>query len=150
MSTANPMMLEIVERRARKSIDALPAIDDFVEIARERVEAELPAGNTNASWVAETLGISPRTLHRRLQAEGTSYQDELDRARQAGDALPRIAQAHHQRGGLARGLRASRHAFHRAFKSWTGETPAEYQERGSGGQLRSVPPPRRAPSDAGS
>jgi AraC-like DNA-binding protein len=148
--TANPMMLEIFERRARKTIDALPVIDDFVEIVRERVEAELPSGNTNASWVAETLGISPRTLHRRLQAEGTSYQDELDRVR-GKLAMRYLASRKHTINEVASLVGfAQASAFHRAFKSWTGETPAEYQERLSSGQLRSVPPPRRVPSDASS
>ena len=142
LSTSNPIMLEMLEHRARKAVEALPAIDDFVELVRERIEAELPNGNTNARSVAEHLGISQRTLHRRLQAEATSYQELLDKVR------CRLAQRHlasrkHTINEVAALVGfAQPSAFHRAFKGWTGDTPADYQERHA--SPKSVPPP--APS----
>jgi AraC-like DNA-binding protein len=138
LPTANPQMLFMLEQRAKTALEALPAVDDFVQLVRERIEAELPDGNTNASHVAEKLGISQRTLHRKLQAESTSYQDLLDQVR------CRLAQRHlvlrkHSINEVAALVGfAQPSAFHRAFKGWTGETPADYQQRLSTG---SVPPP---------
>ena len=107
LPTANQMMRRVFEHRAREALEALPAIDDFVQLVRERIEAELPDGNTNASRVAETLKISQRTLHRRLQTEGISYQELLDKLVSAGAASSRVAQAQHQRSGCAGRFRAA-------------------------------------------
>jgi AraC-like DNA-binding protein len=129
LPNANPLMLVAFERRVQRALEALPAIDDFVEMVRERIEAELPDGNTNAASVAEKMGVSQRTLHRRLQAEGATYQDLLDKVR------CRLSQRHlasrkHTINEVAQLVGfAQPSAFHRAFKAWTGETPSEYQER---------------------
>lgn len=116
-----------ITQQAEKMLSALPSMEFFEDRVCAQIEAELPNGNTNASAVAEKLGVSARTLHRRLHQEGTSYQDLLDRVRfrlavrhlGAGRTVAEVAQ-------LVGFAQAS--TFHRAFKSWTGETPAEYQE----------------------
>jgi len=129
-----------VTQHAEKLLAALPSLDFFEDRVCAQIEAELPDGNTNAAAVAEKLGVSARTLHRRLQQEGTSYQDLLDRVRfrlavrylGAGRTVAEVAQ-------LVGFAQAS--TFHRAFKSWTGETPAEYQEHhGSPASPASIPP----------
>jgi AraC-like DNA-binding protein len=143
LSSANPMMLSVIEHRAKKTVEGLPAVDDFVEIVCERIEAELPDGNTNAAWVAEKLGMSPRTLHRRLQTENTSYQDLLDKVR-CRLATRYLSQRKHTINEVAALVGfAQPSAFHRAFKGWTGETPADYQERLASRAVPSAPPPRR-------
>ncbi|MDH5675919.1 MAG: AraC family transcriptional regulator [Myxococcales bacterium] len=126
--TANERFRSQLVRQADRLLSELPSVDRFEDKVCARIEAELPGGNTNASAVAEKLGISCRTLHRRLQHEGTSYQDLLDRVRfrlsvrflRGGKAIGEVAT-------LVGFAQAS--TFHRAFKSWTGDTPAEYQDR---------------------
>jgi AraC-like DNA-binding protein len=125
---ANPRLLARLVREAESLVAALPTGELFEDRVCVQIESELPDGNTNASAVASKLGVSARTLHRRLQQEGTSYQDLLDRVRQrlatrhlvAGKAIAEVAE-------LVGFAQAS--TFHRAFKGWTGETPAEYQAR---------------------
>jgi AraC-like DNA-binding protein len=144
IASANPTMLSVIESRAKQAVERLPALDDFVQIVCERIEAELPGGNTNASRVAEKLGMSQRTLHRRLQAESTSYQDLLDKVR-CRLATRYLVSHKHSINEVAQLVGfAQPSAFHRAFKAWTGETPSDYQER-LGGSQNSVPmssPPR--------
>ncbi|GAB2883163.1 AraC family transcriptional regulator [Nocardioides pacificus] len=81
--------------------------------------------------VAASLGISPRTLRRRLSEAGTSYQALLDEVRQSlaeellgtrgrGSALTVEDVA--QRLGYAEAS-----SFIHAFKRWTGTTPAGFQ-----------------------
>jgi len=78
---------------------------------------------------ASDLGMSGRTLRRKLAEEGTSYQQELDAVRQ------KLAHEYFQRGGesvtelsLMLGF-ADSSAFAKAFRRWTGVSPTEYQEQ---------------------
>ena len=82
-----------------------------------------------ADSVAESLGISPTTLRRRLRADHTHYQFLLDRARQyrceqqlRSDWLPGKCLAD-QLGYL------EVNSFYRAFRRWTGLNYSEYKER---------------------
>ena len=137
LPTSSETFRRRITQHAEKLLAALPSLDFFEDRVCAQIEAELPDGNTNAAAVAEKLGVSARTLHRRLQQEGTSYQDLLDRVRfrlavrylGAGRTVAEVAQ-------LVGFAQAS--TFHRAFKSWTGETPAEYQEHH--GSPASMPP----------
>jgi len=73
------------------------------------------------------LGMSARTLRRRLEKEGTSYQRIKDVARR--DAAIALL----SREGLTVSEVAERvgfsdpSAFHRSFKKWTGQSPGSYR-----------------------
>jgi len=79
--------------------------------------------------MAERLHLSPRTLHRRLADAGTGYQDILDGIRK------RLAVEFLERTGLSIDQIAERSGFsdvcnfRKAFKKWTGQSPAYYRER---------------------
>jgi AraC-like DNA-binding protein len=82
-----------------------------------------------AESVAESLGISPTTLRRRLRADHTHYQFLLDRARQyrceqqlRATWLPGKCLAD-QLGYL------EVNSFYRAFRRWTGLNYSQYKER---------------------
>jgi AraC-like DNA-binding protein len=127
-----------IVRGAERLLAQLPSLELFEDKVCAQIEAELPRGNTNASAVAERLGVSQRTLHRKLQHEGASYQALLDRVRL------RLAVRHLGAGRSISDVAtlvgfAQASTFHRAFKSWTGETPAEYQmQRRRGGGSSAV------------
>ena len=75
---------------------------------------------------ARELGVSSRTLRRKLAEEGTSYKQEVDKVKE------RFAREYFARGGrsvaeLANLLGFSNTpAFTRAFKRWTSLTPSEF------------------------
>ena len=77
--------------------------------------------------IAQELNITPRTLQRRLQQEGTNFQDEFSffRTQQAKKLLYSkqltICEIAFQMGF------SDNSAFHKAFKRWTGLTPKDYQ-----------------------
>lgn len=84
----------------------------------------LHTGEVGAARVAARLGISRQTLFRRLQAEGTSFARTLDqlRHRLALDYLDSRKVSVHETAYLL-GF-SDPTAFSRAFKRWTGRSPA--------------------------
>lgn len=86
-----------------------------------------PAALHSAPEVAARLHLSARTLHRQLKDEGTSLQRLKDSARQAhaSDLLQRTQRPMKQ-VAQAVGF-ASEKSFIRAFRLWTGQTPAQFR-----------------------
>ena len=78
---------------------------------------------------ARRLGMSERSLRRRLAAEGTSYREVVRVALEAkAGRLLRDPARSIKETAAALGF-ADTAAFHRAFKRWTGVTPLEYRRR---------------------
>jgi AraC-like DNA-binding protein len=80
------------------------------------------------SDMACTLNMSPRTLLRRLRQSGTTYQQEVDAARRKR-ALVLLSAGNCAITQIAYDLGYSEPAaFTKAFKRWTGLTPAMYRD----------------------
>lgn len=78
--------------------------------------------------VAAALCMTSRTLRRKLEAEGTSYSELLDGVRHAL-ALDYLSTSTLSAADIASALGFSEVAsFRRAFKRWTGSTPARLRE----------------------
>ncbi len=95
---------------------------------REHLRAALPAQPMVAD-IASRLFLSPRSLHRRLQDEATSFRAIKDGLRRelAIDWLTKTARPV---GGIGADLGfADAAAFYRAFSGWTGSGPREYRKR---------------------
>ena len=100
----------------------------LVQRVRQALAADLAAAHS-AEALALRLHLSPRTLHRQLKEEGASLQglkDEVRRER-AKALLCRtdrpIKQVAHEAGFT------NDKSFIRAFRSWTGQSPAEFRRR---------------------
>jgi AraC-like DNA-binding protein len=88
----------------------------------------LPDGQPSRSQVARRMGMSERTLQRRLAEHGATFQTVVTQARQdAAEALLR-ADAHSIVDVAFLTGFADQTAFTRAFKRWTGTTPAAYRQ----------------------
>lgn len=74
---------------------------------------------------AKRLGLSERTLRRRLDEEGTSFRERLDHVRRAR-ALELLARARVDEVAAQLGFVDAR-SFQRAFRRWTRMTPIAYQ-----------------------
>lgn len=102
----------------------------------DRVRDILVRQGTPQGWdmqaVARLLGLSERSLRRRLAEEGTSYQ-QVEGQAQANLAkhLLRDQQLTIHETAQEMGF-SDTTTFHRAFKRWTGMTPSECQKQGQG------------------
>jgi AraC-like DNA-binding protein len=94
---------------------------------REYLRAALPE-HLGLPAIARRLFLSPRTLHRRLEDEGTSLRAIKDSLRRelAIDWLTKTARPL-GRIGADLGF-ADAAAFYRAFRAWTGSGPREYRQ----------------------
>lgn len=88
-----------------------------------------PASPPDMTEAAEALHCSPRTLRRRLQAQGWQYQQLVDQVREIharralSDPTLSITQ-------IAQQLGYSDHSgFLRGFKKWTGLTPKQFRNK---------------------
>ena len=86
-------------------------------------------GSPDIERVAATVGISVRTLQRRLHRSGTSYAD-VARAVRCDAALQMLRNRKQTIGEIARTLGYADHPhFTRAFQRWMGVSPREFRRR---------------------
>lgn len=94
---------------------------------QQHVLRGLDAGASSLENVAFKLGMSGRTLQRRLKECGTNHQSIVDAARH-DLAKQYLHDAHISAAEVAQMLGFSEaSAFQRAFRRWTGMTPQEYR-----------------------
>lgn len=111
MPGADPRLASVLRRHA-DALLASPAVTlEWIDRFRRVLAAHLAGHDLSLRTVAERLGMSPRTLQRRLEREGTSWRQETDalRRERAGrlerDGLPRAAAAARLGYSDARALR---------------------------------------------
>jgi AraC-like DNA-binding protein len=105
---------------------------DRLLVARVRQAlAAKPTQTRSAKDMAELLHVSPRTLHRQVTEKGSSLQSLKDEVRQgcARELLLRTSRPIKQ-VAQAVGFRNEK-SFMRAFRAWTGTTPAEFRRPGA-------------------
>lgn len=128
LPSADPALFEVLEQHARKLLEERRNAPSLVDLARSRLHSLLQRGEASRERLADELGITGRTLHRKLQEAGTSYRDLLDELR-----LER-ARTLLRGGGLGIQAVAERAGFDesasftRWFKALTGLTPSEFRQ----------------------
>lgn len=124
---ASAELYAVLKAQADRSLDRLER-DSALSQRIEKALASFEARPFTMDDVARELGISARSLRRKILAEGVSFGDLVARNRMktAKRMLERPG-ASIQETAYAMGF-ASPAAFHRAFKRWTGKTPKEYQD----------------------
>jgi AraC-like DNA-binding protein len=120
------MMLRAEAGRAlERMTEGLSAADQVRRYLLARPPSRIPDPPT----AARDLGMSERSLRRRLASESTSYRDLVRAVLEThADHMLRDPKRSIQETAHALGF-ADAASFHRAFKRWTGLTPKEYRER---------------------
>ena len=127
LRSADPALSRIVRRRLDKMLKQIPRTDSIGLQVRRVLLDNLTGGELTAASIARGLGLSERTLHRRLRAENTSFADILDsvRGELAKSLLPEPGIGIGEIAFLLGYSEPS--AFHRFFRRWTGSTPLAYR-----------------------
>ncbi len=127
-----------LRRLLQQQIDALEVRhgDEFPAQVRSVLRSALLTGQASAEQVAALFSMHSRTLGRHLNAFGTRFRELVDESRFeiARQMLEDSAMDVSRIAGMLDYADAS--AFTRAFRRWSGTTPAQWRARGRAGKAR--------------
>ena len=127
IKTVDNQLLKILERHCRQILGARPKADDFVFEVKRLITTLLHSGQSKIDGVAQELGMSSRTLTRRLAEDGLTYKGLLDDVRRKL-ALQYLKDRRIGLKKLAYLLGYSEvSAFYHAFHRWTGSSPVQHR-----------------------
>jgi AraC-like DNA-binding protein len=127
MPNRNPEMLAFLKTRLADQLHRLNSPISDSEEALSCILAALPEGRPSITKIAKLMGMSERTLRRRLDEDGETFRSILERARrESAETYMRANDLTHAEIALRLGFN-DQSAFSRAFKSWFNQTPSEYQ-----------------------
>ncbi len=122
---ADPALSKVLGAQAAREAKGRPRSNDLRSTVRGAIREELRGQTPALPSVARRLAVSERTLQRRLDDEGSSFQVELETVRQSL-AQSYVKQPEIPFSEIAFALRYSDlRSFARAFKRWTGKTLAQ-------------------------
>jgi AraC-like DNA-binding protein len=126
---ADASLCAVLDRHAKELLTTFPRQDTLVDRLRTLIRDELNGGDASIDRLAVKLGMSGRTLQRKLREHGTSHQELLDQMRSAL-AMRYLREPEMAICEVAYLLGFSESsALHRAFKRWTGMTPSEFRRQ---------------------
>jgi AraC-like DNA-binding protein len=127
VETYDPALCRVMRQHAEMLMQRLPPAPRFRDQVQALIRSQLESGQLNLEQVAKRLGVSERTLRRRLEHEETSYLELLEDVR-CELALRWLSRSNRPIGEIAFVLGFSRTpSFYKAFRRWTGMTPARYR-----------------------
>ncbi|WP_270206395.1 helix-turn-helix domain-containing protein [Streptococcus anginosus] len=126
--TANNIMLDYLEPQLKERLAENMNSESFTGLVRQKLYQAIPSGEFSIEDIAQTLGISSRTLQRNLSSEGTKFNQELQTVQKL------LALSYLKKSGISTDEvaylvgYAEVSSFSRAFKKWTGKTISQYKQ----------------------
>lgn len=128
LTNADSGLCDLLDRYADSLLTELPSSDQLTQRLQHLLTEELRGREPKLEVIAHRLGYSPRTLQRKLQSEGTSFQDVLDTLRREL-AYRYLQDSQLTSTEIAFLLGFSENsAFNRAFRRWTNLSPGAYRK----------------------
>lgn len=126
---ADPAMHNALRDMAERFLHEMEGPRSTADRVRVLLGYEADLASIDVIKLSRSVGLTPRSLRRRLAAEGVSLTILIDEAR------CRLACEELRREGSIKAIAervgfSEPSAFHRAFKRWTGQTPLEFARRG--------------------
>ncbi|MFY0654589.1 MAG: AraC family transcriptional regulator ligand-binding domain-containing protein [Cyclobacteriaceae bacterium] len=124
-ASINQFLLERVEEEAKGlEVSANKIASDIESLIKDA----LPSGIPSISQIGEYMGMSNRTLTRRLSENGVTFRDLIQRT-QEGVSKKLLRQTNRSIAEIAFETGFSEQsAFNRAFKRWTGLSPVQFRK----------------------
>ncbi|MFN1834262.1 AraC family transcriptional regulator ligand-binding domain-containing protein [Balneola sp. MJW-20] len=117
----------MIERLKERADGEEVVIDQLIRDTTELIKDALPSGIPFAGDIGRHLGMSTRTLSRRLSEKGTTYRQLVhDTQKKMSTELLRNTSETVSEIAFQAGF-SEQSAFNRAFKRWTGQSPLEYR-----------------------
>ena len=124
----NPELLEMLTPALSGALRDLQAQGSLSDQVKAVLLHALPSGRPDIADVAREMGMSERTLQRRITDEGTTFRDLVNAARHAlsrrllSDQTNDMAEVAYMLGYQ------DTRSFYRAFRSWEGTTPKAWRK----------------------
>jgi AraC-like DNA-binding protein len=127
LPNADPVLGGYLRKQADLLVERVAGPRAVSRECARRIAERLGQGEPSQTSIAKQMGMSERTLQRRLQAEGTSFNELLDESRRtiAFSYLADRKLAAYEVSFLLGYAEPA--TFFRAFKRWTGQTPQQYR-----------------------
>ena len=118
----------MIERLKEKAEGVEVAANKLLTDTQKLIKDALPSGIPFAADIGRHLGMSTRTLSRRLSEKGTTYRQLVQDTQQkiSTDLLTNTSETVSEIA-FQTGF-SEQSAFNRAFKRWTGQSPLEYRK----------------------
>ena len=126
--TCNIELLELLAPQFEKQLRQFREEDSFIELVRRSIQDRLIGQRPSMEVISEALHMSSRTLQRRLQESGSSFQRVLDEARHQmaryylSNSVLELNEAAYLLGF------EDPNSFGRAFRGWEGVPPSDWRE----------------------
>lgn len=122
-------ILGALREQADRSLERLESADGMAHRVRRLLVREHGRTRPEMDEVAQSLGISARTLRRKLAAEGVGFAQLTEEAmREVACTMLRDPRRSLQEAAYELGF-SDPSSFHRAFKRWMGVTPTEFRRQ---------------------
>lgn len=127
--TAHHLLHGILSKALQSLFQHSGESQDMLSVVCREILGHASVDGLNVNSIAARLSMSPRSLRRRLAQEGHTFQDAKQHIRETR-AKYFLTSTTLSLAEISVELGYSENsAFSRAFKSWTGESPAEYRRR---------------------
>lgn len=128
----DPAISRFLEPLLEQELAAASEETSLEQVLLRQISDRLSDGPPKAAEMARIMGMSERTLNRRLSQEGLSYGRVLEKARRRlAEGL--LARSGHSLTDIAflTGF-SEQSSLTRAFRRWTGQTPAAWRDAAAG------------------
>jgi AraC-like DNA-binding protein len=126
--TRNAELLDLLAPQFEEQLRQYKAEDSFIELVHRAIQDRLTGQRPSIDAISQGLHMSPRTLQRRLQESGSSFQRVLDEARHQmaryylSNSVLELNEAAYLLGF------EDPNSFGRAFRAWEGVPPSDWRE----------------------
>ena len=127
--TRNAELLAMLAPQFEEELKQENSYENFVERVRMAIQQKLTGQRPTIEDIADVLHVSSRTLQRRLQDDGSSFQHVLEEARHhlarhyLNNSVLELSEAAYLLGYN------DANSFVRAFRAWEGVPPARWREQ---------------------